>query len=42
VENCNTNAIMAIGYIDDVAIIATGNTTKELCDKLATALTTAN
>jgi hypothetical protein len=42
VENCNTDAIMAIGYIEDVAIIATGNTTRESCDKLATALTAAN
>jgi hypothetical protein len=42
VESCNTDAIMAIGYIDDVAIVATGNTTKESCDKLATVLTTAN
>jgi hypothetical protein len=42
VESCNTNAIVAIGYIDDVAIMATGNTIKELCDKLATAFITAN
>jgi uncharacterized membrane protein YkvA (DUF1232 family) len=42
VKSCNTDAIMAIGYIDDVAIMATGNTIKESCDKLATALTTAN
>jgi hypothetical protein len=41
-ESCNTNATMAIEYIDDVAIIATGNTTKQSCDKLATALTIAN
>jgi uncharacterized membrane protein YkvA (DUF1232 family) len=41
-ESCNTDAITAIGYIDDVAIMATGNITKESCDKLATALTTAN
>jgi hypothetical protein len=42
VESCNTDAIMAIGYIDDVAIMATGNTTKKSCDKFATAFTMAN
>jgi hypothetical protein len=42
VKNCNTDAIMAIGYIDNVAIMATGNTTKESCDKLATAFTIAD
>jgi hypothetical protein len=42
VESCNTDAIMAIRYINDVAIMATGNTTKKSCEKLATALTTAN
>jgi hypothetical protein len=42
VESCNTDATMAIGYIDNVAIIATGNTTKKSCNKLATAFIMAN